>query len=234
MCSSYARFTAPVEEMHVGGTRHALNHGRRDVRDGSGSSREVRLRKPRTLTVLLLLATATCVLGGQEPSITADIGPGVSASFKHKIIIEEETWPSVLAETRAGKEVLRLEAEGGFRLHVKVRCNPDDYVICVIYVAEGGRLVLDESTSFVFRYGNHEIVSTEILLTDGPAETRVFSTNEERIVLTDDSRRYARARSGGYLVAVRFPRDSLPPGFGSWVPDTFRLRGGEYREESSS
>jgi hypothetical protein len=190
--------------------------------------------RPHALIALLLLLPATRAQAAREPSITGDVAPGVRASFKHKIMIEEETWPSVLSETRAGKEVLRLEAAGGFRLHVRVRRNPADYIICVIYVDEGGRLVLDESTSFVFRYGEHEIESTEVLLTDGPKELKVFSSNEERIVLTADSRRYAKARSGGYLAAVRFPRDSLPPGFGSWVPDSFNLRGGEYREESSS
>jgi hypothetical protein len=93
--------------------------------------------------------------------------------------------------------------------------------------------VLDESTSFVFQYGPHEIESTEILLTDGPEETKVYSTNEERVVLTPDSTRYAKANSGGYLVAVRFPEHSLPSGYGSWVPDSFDLRGGGHSEESS-
>jgi len=179
------------------------------------------------------LISAVSAHAGREPSITGHIGPGVRASFKHKIIIEEETWPSALSETRAGREVLRLEAAGGFRLHTRVRTNPDDYIICVVYLEEGERLVLDESTSFVFRYGDHEISSTEILLTDGPKEMRVFSTAEERIVLTSDTTRYARARSGGYLMAVRFPGRSLPPGYGSWVPDSFALRGGGHNEESS-
>ena len=182
---------------------------------------------------MLLLVPAVCAQAGREPSISAEVCPGVSASFKHKIVIEEETWPSALAETHAGREVLRLEAAGGFRLHVRVRTNPDDYIICVIYVDEGRRLVLDESTSFVFRYGNHEIESTEVLLTDSPKETQVFSTNEERVVLTPDTTRYAKARSGGYLAAVRFPENSLPAGRGSWVPDSFDLRGGGHSEESS-
>lgn len=189
--------------------------------------------KPHALIALLLLVPAACAQAGREPSITCDVRPGVSASFKHKIVIEEETWPSALCETHAGREVLRLEAAGGFRLHVRVRTNPDDYIICVIYVNEGERLVLDESTSFVFRYGGHEIESTEILLTDGPREMEVFSTNEQTVVLTADSGRYGKARSGGYLAAVRFPENSLPAGYGSWVPDSFDLRGGGYREESS-
>ena len=129
--------------------------------------------------------------------------------------------------------MLRLEAAGGFRLHVRVRRNPADYIICVIYVDKGGKLVLDEGTSFVFRYGPHEVSSTEILLTDSPEERRVFSTNEGRVVLTPDSTRYAKARSGGYLAAVRFPVNSLPAGYGSWVPDSFDLRGGGHSEESS-
>ncbi|MFH1689367.1 MAG: hypothetical protein ABIE42_03915 [Candidatus Eisenbacteria bacterium] len=189
--------------------------------------------KPHALIAMLLLMTAVCAQAGREPSITGDVRPGVSASFKHKIAIEEETWPSALAETHAGREVLRLEAAGGFKLHTRVRTNPDDYIICVIYIEEGGRLVLDESTSFIFRYGGHEIESTEVLLTDSPREMKVFSTNEQRVVLTPDSTRYARARSGGYLAAVRFPENSLPAGYGSWVPDSFDLRGGGHSEESS-
>jgi hypothetical protein len=189
--------------------------------------------KPHALIATFLLLHAVCASAGREPSITSEIAPGVSASFKHKIAIVEETWPSALSETHAGREVLRLEEAGGFRLHARVRTNPDDYIICVIYVDEGGRLVLDESTSFVFRYGPHEIASTEILLTDSPDERKVFSTNEERVVLTPDSTRYAKARSGGYLAAVRFPVNSLPAGYGSWVPDSFDLRGGGHSEESS-
>ncbi len=189
--------------------------------------------KPHALMLSILLLSAVCAQAGQEPSITASVRPGVSASFKHKIAIEEETWPSALAETHAGREVLRLEAAGGFRLHTRVRSNPDDYIICVIYIEEGGRLVLDESTSFVFRYGSSEIESTEVLLTDSPKEMKVFSTNEQRVVLTPDSTRYAKARSGGYLAAVRFPGNSLPAGYGSWVPDSFDLRGGGQSEESS-
>ena len=183
---------------------------------------------------MILLMSAVCAQAGREPSITGDLGPGVRASFKHKIVIEEETWPSVLSETHAGREVLRLEAAGGFRLHARVRTNPDDYIICVIYVEEGGTLVLDESTSFAFWYGDHVIESTEILLTDGPKETSVFSTSEQVIVLTSESARYGKAASGGYLTAVRFPRNSLPAGYGSWVPDSFELRGGGHSEESSS
>ena len=189
--------------------------------------------KQYALIVMLLLLPAVCAQAGREPSISAEVRPGVSASFKHKIAIEEETWPSALAETHAGREVLRLEEAGGFRLHVRVRTHPDDYIICVIYVDEGGLLVLDESTSFVFRYGDHEIESTEVLLTDSPQELQVFSTNEERVVLTPDTTRYSKARSGGYLAAVRFPGNSLPAGYGSWVPDSFDLRGGGHSEESS-
>ncbi|MCK4409292.1 MAG: hypothetical protein KAW67_04360 [Candidatus Eisenbacteria sp.] len=189
--------------------------------------------KPHALIAMILLMLAVCAHAGREPCITGDVCPGVSASFKHKIVIEEETWPSALAETHAGREVLRLEAAGGFRLHVRVRTNPDDYIICVIYVDEGERLVLDESTSFVFRYGGHEIESTEILLTDSPQEMKVFSTSEQTVVLTADSSRYSKTESGGYLAAVRFPENSLPAGHGSWVPDSFDLRGGGYREESS-
>jgi hypothetical protein len=189
--------------------------------------------RPHALIALLLLLHTVGAQAGREPSITLDIGPGVSASFKHKIAIEEETWPSALAETFAGRQALRLEEAGGFKLHTRVRTNPDDYVICVIYINEGGRLVLDESTSFVFRYGAHEITSTEVLLTDGPRETRVFSTNEETVVLTSDTTRYCKAQSGGFLAAVRFPGNSLPAGLGSWVPDSFDLRGGERDEESS-
>ena len=203
-----------------------------DVNLGSCPSLGEVLRA-QTLVATLLILTAIPAQAGSEPSITSYVRPGVSASFKHKIAVVEETWPSALAETHAGREVLRLEAAGGFRLHTRVRTNPDDYIICVIYVEEGGRLVLDESTSFVFRYGPHEIESTEILLTDGPKEMRVFSTNEERVVLTPHNTRYAKARSGGYLAAVRFPENSLPAGYGSWVPDSFDLRGGGHSEESS-
>jgi len=189
--------------------------------------------RPHALIALLLLLLAARAEAGREPSISGEVVPGVSASFKHKIAIVEETWPSALSETHAGRQALRLEKAGGFKLHARVRNNPDDYIICVIYVDEGERLVLDGGTSFVFRYGPHEIASTEVLLTDGPKEERVFSTTEETVVLTADTTRYAKAQSGGFLSAVRFPGNSLPAGTGSWVPDSFDLRGGGHSEESS-
>lgn len=183
-----------------------------------------------TSVVLLLAITGRAA---REDSITGDLSPGVRASFKHKIIVEQETWPSALMETRAGRAALELEARGGFSLHVRVRERPGDYVICVIYVDEGGRLVLDESSRFAFGYGDAEVESTEILLTDSIEERQVFSTCEETIVLTGRSDRYAKARSGGYLAAVRFPRGSLPGG-GKWVPHSFDLRGGECDADAAS
>jgi len=166
---------------------------------------------------------------GTESITSRDVRPGVRASFKHRVIVEEETWPSALMETRAGRALLRLEAEGGFRLHVHVREHPGDYLICVLYIDDEGRLVLDDASRFVLTYGDRRVESLEILFTDGPAERRVYSTRNGPIVLSGDGRIYARARSGGYLAAVRFPKDALPDD-GEWVPDAFALRGGECRE----
>jgi len=186
----------------------------------------------------LIIATSVTLLfaiptpAAREDGITADLSPGVRASFKHKIVIEEETWPSALMETRAGRAALALEARGGFRLHVRVRENPDDYVVAVIYIDTNGRLILDRDARFVFVYGGREVESTEILMTDSIEERRVFSSNETTIVLTSRSPQYARVRSGGYLAAVRFPENSLPRGRG-WVPDVFELRGGDNREDTS-
>ena len=180
-------------------------------------------------TLLFALATPAA----REVGITADLSPGVRASFKHKIIIEEETWPSALMQTRAGRAALELEARGGFQLHVRLRENPDDYIIAVIYVDEDRKIVLDRNARFVFVYGGREVESTEILMTDSIEERRVFSSNETTMVLTSRSPQYARVRSGGYLVAVRFPENSLPEGRG-WVPDVFELRGGDNRENTSS
>jgi hypothetical protein len=186
----------------------------------------------------LIIATSATLLiapltsAGREDGITGRLSPGVRASFKHRIVIEEETWPSALMETRAGRAALALESRGGFRLHVRVRENPDDYVIAVIYVDRDGKLMLDRDARFVFVYGGREIESTEILLTDSIEERRVFSSNETTIVLTSRSPLYARVRSGGYLAAVRFPENSLPKGRG-WVPDVFELRGGDNCEGTS-
>lgn len=190
------------------------------------------MKRNGATAIVLVLMLAFCAHAGRGSTVSTHIVPGVRASFKHRVIIERETWPSALEETRAGRALLRLESMGGFRLHVRVRENPDDYVICVIYVDEGGRLILDESTRFVFLYDDREVESTEILLTDGPYEKAVFSSNEETIVLTSDSVRYAKAKSGGYLTAVRFPGNSLPAG-SRWVPRSFELRGGDYDENVS-
>jgi len=162
----------------------------------------------------------------RESCITGNLSPGVTAAFKHKIIVEQETWPSALMETREGRAALELERRGGFRLHVRVRENPGDYVICVIYVDENGRVVLDESSSFVFHYDDRSVVSTEVLLTDSIEERRVWSSREDVLVLTPRSDTYARAKSGGYLAVVRFPHGSLPDG-SRWAPGRFELRGGE-------
>ena len=179
-------------------------------------------------SVTLLIAPTLCA--AREDGITADLSPGVRASLKHKIIIEEETWPSALMETRAGRAALELEARGGFRLHVRVRENPDDYVIAVIYVSDEGTLILDESSRFVLVYDGREVESTEILMTDSIQERTVWSSLETPIFLTSRGDRYARVRSGGYLAAVRFPKNSLPKGRG-WVPDAFELRGGDRCED---
>lgn len=179
------------------------------------------------LAVLALLAVPPRARG--ERSVTCALSPGVRASLKHRVSVEQETWPSALAETRAGRELLRLEEAGGFRLHVRVRETPGDYAVCVIYVDEGGRVVLDESSRLVLAYAQRRVESSEILFTDDIAERRVFSTAEEPIVLTDRSSRYAKAASGGYLAIVRFPDGSLPKGR-DWLPDSFALRGGDGSE----
>lgn len=183
-----------------------------------------------TSVVLLLTMSGNAA---REGSITGDLSPGVRASFKHKIIVEQETWPSALMETREGRAALELERRGGFRLHVRVREEPGDYVVCVIYVDDGGRLVLDRNSRFVFRYLDTEVESAEILLTDSIEERQVFSSCEETIVLTARSQMYAKVRSGGYLAAVRFPKGSLPGG-GNWVPCSFVLRGGECDADAAS
>ncbi len=179
-----------------------------------------------------IIATSAVLLfaipghAAREGSITGDLNPGVRASFKHRIIVEQETWPSALMETREGRVALELEERGGFRLHVRVRETPGDYVVCIIYVEGDGRVALDGSSSFVFHYDDRSVQSGEILLTDSIEERSVWSTREDTIVLTNNSSMYAKVRSGGYLTVVRFPRDSLPGG-GGWVPSSFELRGGK-------
>ncbi len=183
------------------------------------------------LTITVLLAVPP--RAGGEGSVTCALSPGVRASLKHKIIVEQETWPSALVETRAGRELLRLEEAGGFRLHVRVRQKPGDYVVCVIYVDEGGKLVLDGGSRFVLAYGAHRVESTEVLFTDSLAERRVYSTKDAPIVLTARTTAYAKAASGGYLAIVRFPDGSLPDDR-EWLPDSFALRGGEVSEDAQS
>jgi len=175
--------------------------------------------------IVVMLILALTAQAGRKQSIEREVAPGVIAAFKHKVEIVEETWPSHLSQTRAGRELIRLESRGGFRLHARIRENPDDYVMCVVYVEDGGRLELCDDCYFVFRYGDREIRSTEMLLTDSVLEKRVFSTLESPVVLTEKSASYAKVRSGGYLVAVRFDEGSLNGGDG-WVPDTFELRRG--------
>jgi hypothetical protein len=176
------------------------------------------------LAMVTLLAVPPRAVG--EGSVTCELSPGVRASLKHRIVVEEETWPSALAETRAGRELLRLEEAGGFRLHVRVRETPGDYVVCVIYVDEGARLVLDEGSRVELAYGSRRLRSSEILLTDDITERRVFSASDGPVVLTADATRYAKAASGGFLTIVRFPDGTLPQGR-DWLPDSFGLRGGE-------
>jgi hypothetical protein len=174
--------------------------------------------------MVALLAVPPRAVG--EGSVTCALSPGVRASLKHMIVVEQETWPSALAETRAGREALRLEEAGGFRLHVRVRETPGDYVVCVIYVDGGASLVLDGDSRVVLAYGSRRLPSSEILLTDDIRETRVFSASDAPIVLTADATRYAKAASGGFLTIVRFPDGTLPQGR-DWLPDSFELRGGE-------
>jgi hypothetical protein len=189
--------------------------------------------KPHAAIGLTLLLLITLTARAGDPSTkTAELVPGVRASLKHRIIIEQETWPSALMETRAGRAMLELERAGGFRLHVRIREHPDDYLICIIYVDEDAKLVLDDSTSFVLHYDGRSVESTEVLLTDGPQERRVWSTQDCPVVLTTDSSSYAKVRSGGYLTAIRFPRGALPGG-DAWMPREFELlRGGERNEEA--
>jgi hypothetical protein len=207
--------------------------GDAQARLGCAVIRRWTVRWTTIIATSMVLLLAMSGRAAREGGITGDLSPGVRASFKHKIVVEQETWPSALMETREGRAALALEARGGFRLHVRVREEPGDYVICVIYVDEGERLVLDGSSRFVFAYGDEEVESTEILLTDSIEERQVFSTWDERIVLTGRSDRYAKVRSGGYLAAVRFPSGSLPGG-GKWIPRSFDLRGGECDADAAS
>jgi hypothetical protein len=183
------------------------------------------------LTTVVLLAVPPRADG--EDSVTCALSSDVRVSLKHRIVVEQETWPSALVETRAGRELLRLEEAGGFRLHVRVRETPGEYVVCVIYVDEGGRLVLDGDTRLVLAYGDHRVVSSEFLFTDNIAERRVYSTKDAPVVLTDRTTTYAKAASGGYLAIVRFPDESLPEDR-EWLPDSFELRGGEGSEDAQS
>jgi len=183
------------------------------------------------LTMTVLLAVPPRADG--EGSVACALSPGVRVSLKHKIIVEQETWPSALVETRAGRELLRLEEAGGFRLHVRVRETPGDYVVCVIYVDEGGKLVLDGTSRLVLAYGNHRVLSTDFLFTDSIAEKHVYSTRDAPVVLTAGTTKYARAASGGYLAIVGFPDGSLPDDR-EWLPDSFELRGGEGSEDAQS
>ncbi len=183
------------------------------------------------LTIVVLLAVPP--RAGGEDSVTCALSSGVRVSLKHRIVVEQETWPSALVETRAGRELLRLEEAGGFRLHVRVRETPGEYVVCVIYVDEGGRLVLDGDSRLVLAYGSHRVLSTEFLFTDNIAERRVYSTKDASVVLTDRTTTYAKVASGGYLAIVRFPDESLPEDR-EWLPDSFELRGGEGSEDAQS
>lgn len=183
------------------------------------------------LTIAVLLAVPP--RAGGEGSVTCALSPGVHASLKHRVVVEEETWPSALAETRAGREALRLEEAGGFRLHVRVRETPGDYVVCVIYVDEGGKLVLDGGSRLVLAYGEHRVLSTEFLFTDNITESHVYSTRDAPVVLTARTTEYAKGESGGYLAIVGFPKGSLPEDR-EWLPDSFELRGGEGSEDAQS
>jgi len=167
------------------------------------------MRALSATVILVLLILALGAQAGRKQCIEREVAPGVIAAFKHKVEIVEETWPSVLSQTRAGRECIRLESRGGFRLHTWIRENPDDYVMCVVYVEDGGRLELCDDCEFVFRYGDREVVSKEMLLTDSILEKRVFSTLQSPVVLTEESASYAKVRSGGYLVAVRFDQGAL-------------------------
>jgi hypothetical protein len=184
------------------------------------------VRRTAIIATSAALLFATCGEAAREGSITGDLSPGATASFKHRIIVEQETWPSALMETREGRAALELEARGGFRLHTRVRENPGDYVICVIYLEDEARVVLDPASTFVFHYGDRSVPSSEVLLTDSIEERRVWSTSEQAVVLTTGASPYAKAHSGGFLTVVRFPEGSLPGGSG-WVPSSFELRGGE-------
>jgi hypothetical protein len=184
------------------------------------------VRRTAIIATSTALLFAVCGEAAREGSITGDLSPGAQASFKHRIIVEQETWPSALMETREGRAALELESRGGFRLHTRVRENPGDYVICIIYVDEDARVVLDPSSAFIFHYGDRSVPSTEVLLTDSIEELRVWSSSEQPVVLASGPSPYTRAQSGGFLTVVRFPEGSLPGGNG-WVPSSFELRGGE-------
>jgi hypothetical protein len=197
-----------------------------DDAHGCAVIRRWTVRRTAIIATSAALLFAVCGEAAREGSITGDLNPGATASFKHRIIVEQETWPSALMETNEGRAALELESRGGFRLHTRVRENPGDYVICIIYVDDGASVLLDEASTFVFHYPDRSIASTEVLLTDSLEERRVWSSCDGVVVLTDGSDTYAKARSGGFLTVVRFPKDSLPAGNG-WVPSSFELRGGE-------
>ena len=194
------------------------------------------MRRTAIIATSVVILFAACGNAAREGCITGNLSPGATAAFKHRIIVEQETWPSALMETREGRVALELEARGGFRLHVRVRENPGDYLVCIIYVDEGGKVVLDRTSTFVLHYDDRSVMSEEVLVTDSIEERNVWSSSENVVVLTANSNMYATVRSGGYLAVVRFPLGSLPGGY-SWVPSSFELRGGEcdaYAQEQAA
>ena len=159
--------------------------------------------------IIVLLIAVGIITTPACASDSFEVSPKQGAVIVGKHLVKERelwtiTWPEAIQD---------LERRGGMKLRAEMRENWDDYVLSVLYLDDGVWFDFTRDNTLVLRYGEIEVASLECLAAGDAREMTLYYASRNELYFDDTWD--PTTKSGGYLLAFRFDKDSLPRG-GQW------------------